>query len=106
MKKNLRDIFLSCILTMAVTDYIWIEFLDNVWVVAEISPEDEKVEKIKEVEKKESRFDHQPERLYPESGLSIGLFSNYQKTGNSFKASLKGNTPKLYILNSQIRIPS
>ncbi|MEP3390453.1 MAG: hypothetical protein ABJO02_19835 [Reichenbachiella sp.] len=113
MKSKYFHIILSLLLTIAVTDYIWIELFEDHKVVAELEIEKEKEKELEEElrEKTNSETKH--------SFLDVNWFyssnsalskapsnSNFFKHGNSFCPLVFSNPPKLYILHGQLRLHS
>lgn len=105
MKKSLFYIILSFILTLAVTDYVWIELLREEHVVAEIETETEVEEDFRE---ESSSVDKQqlPHVFYTSD--YIFLFNNYLVAYTSdfkgLRSVVKCNRTKLFILHHQLRV--
>lgn len=105
MKKSLFYIILSFILTLAVTEYVWIELLREEHVVAEIETETEVEEDLKE---ESSSVDKQqlPHVFYTSD--YIFSYNNYLVAYTSdfkdLRSVVKCNRTKLFILHHQLRV--
>ncbi|MEO9966631.1 MAG: hypothetical protein ABJF11_12615 [Reichenbachiella sp.] len=106
MKIRWFHIFLSLLLTLAVNDYIWIELLEDEYIVLEVEKEEK--EELRE-ELRESKSDEFDNFSYHSSVSSYSfIFQNIAsgivKHGNSFRPIIKSNDPSLYILFCQLRL--
>lgn len=99
LKRNTWLILLSLILTVAVSDYIWVELLGSDQIVAELETEKEKEseEELREAESKENRHTYQNCNFLHLIGNlpSINTHSGFIKSGNSFKQHSENLKPKL-----------
>lgn len=109
MKSKYFHIVLSLLLTLAVSDYIWIELFEDQQIIAELETEKEKELEEEFREKNNSETKHNfsdvswfvsTDSFSPQS-LSRG---NFFKHGNSFCLLGSSNPPKLFILFSQLRL--
>lgn len=109
MPYKTHHIILSILLTAAVTDYVWIEFLKkDKSIVIELEAEKEAgEEEIKEVQRIDTKEESFGLVYYCNQFLEptvVKRFSGFIKIGNSFLLLTKGSYPKFYILYSSLRI--
>lgn len=105
MQKGLFYIILSFILTLAVTEYVWIELLREEQVVAELETEKEFEEDLRE-ESLSSEKQKQPHFFSSQSqSFSFIICFNFSAVGpNPLRSLVKCNSPKLFILHQQLRV--
>ncbi|MBV6643335.1 MAG: hypothetical protein KI791_21625 [Cyclobacteriaceae bacterium] len=106
MKKHLGYIILSLILTLAVTDYIWVELLSHDDQVS-IELETESKEAVGESESSETRhdtFDDYWSPTFNDSSYQT-LFSGVFRFGNTYRPLAEDNNPKFIIRYCQLRLP-
>lgn len=109
MKKNLLPLFLSLVLALAVTDYIWIDWVQEDEVVAELlesQEEESKEEKLREGASAEEKKAHQS--LLSLHGTNdhfhVQLNAGFIKVGHGFQPLSKKNKPGLYLLHGQLKL--
>ncbi|QSE98208.1 hypothetical protein [Fulvivirga lutea] len=109
MKKNIFHIILSLLLTLAVTDYIWYDLLQDDKLAIELETEskektgEESIED-KLTESKEVDSDNHWPLHHASFSEKFSLHSGLVKRGNSFSPLSKFDSPKLFLLNCQLRI--
>ncbi len=108
MRNKLLNIFLSIFLTLAVTDYIWVEIFHKQQVVAEVETEKEQET---EEEFREGRTSEKKQDSLDSNGLvqeynyqSQNISTGFVKHGNSYRPLAKRNNPKIFILHQQLRL--
>ena len=109
MKHSHIHIILALVLTIAVTDYVWLNLLEENQIVAEL--ESEKENKSEEESLRESRTlegqshwfsgEHTP---YSFDFSIQSLFTGFVKHGSSFLHLSKRGAPRLFLLHCQIKI--
>lgn len=109
LNKKCFHIILSLLLTVAVSDYVWIELFEDERIVAELE-----IEKEKELEEefKEKDSSHIKHTFIDanwfiasnSSSIQIPSISSFFKHGNSFCPLVSNTSPKLFILFSQLRL--
>lgn len=105
MRKTLFHIVLSSLLALAVTDYIWLAFVDEDVVFTELTYEKEKEQESEEEKLKEAEHSLKKELLLIGLYLAtqdllklhIGPESGYFKNGNSYAPNSKSNKPPKYL---------
>lgn len=105
MKKSIFHIFLTFILTFAVTEYVWIELLGNDQIVAEIETEKETEEEVREGRSTDSKpdlFDN--DFTSTESYLVKHPLKSITSQGELLRSIVKRNSPKLFLLHGQLRL--
>jgi hypothetical protein len=108
MKRNFFFLTLSVLLTIAVTDFIWIQVFDDERTAIEIETEAEsKIENsVKEKEALDLEFEFSRGNfVHTQNSNSFNNFSSgFLKHGNSFFSERKSNFPRLFILHCQMRL--
>lgn len=105
MKKGLFYIILSFILTLAVTEYLWIELLREEQVVAELASEKELEEDFYEEYSPGGKFQFTDSYFSPGQSLSFKNHSGVFAVGSDiFRRVVKHRRPKLFILHQQLRV--
>lgn len=105
MKKGIIHLLLSLILSFAVTDFIWVELIQDEDIVAEIETKEQK-EEVREFETPESKHELDDDQDYtlPQYHNLISTATGFVKRGNSFIPLDQSNGLKRYILYHQLRI--
>ncbi len=106
MKKHVGYIILSLILTLAVTDYIWVDLLSHTdQVSVELEPESK--EAVGESESFETKHDSLGAYWSPtfKDFSYQTLYSGVFKFGNTFRPLTEDNDPKFIIRYCQLRLP-
>ena len=109
MKKNFLHIILSLLLTIAVRDYIWYEFLgdDSIAIELETEKQEESKEELRENRSSESRHEFLDGNWIPnpQSFSFQTLASGIISRGNSYHPLATSQGEELVILYCQLRLP-
>lgn len=108
MRKNLFHLLLVAVLTLGVTDYLWIEIFQDEQIVAEFETDkkketEESVQELREFESKEdftSNFNSPTFHLFVCNAISHG----FVKHGSCFIPCSKLRPNKIFILFHRLRI--
>lgn len=106
MRKHLGHIILSLILTLAVTDYIWVVLLtqdDQVSIEIETESK-EAVGESETSEKKHDSFDDYWSPTFNDFSYQT-LYSGVFRFGNTYRPLAEDNNPKFIIRYCQLRLP-
>lgn len=108
MKRNFFFLILSVLLTIAVTDFIWIQVFEDERTAIEIETEVEsKIEtSVKEKEALDLQFEFSSGNFNTtQNDFTFSNFSSgFLKHGNSLFSERKSNSPRLFILHCQMRL--
>lgn len=106
MNRSILKIMISLLLTLAVSDYVWIEILEEQHIVAEI--ETEKESQFEEKEERLSESKHLPSFCsslqFQPNQLLLQAKAKLVKHGNSFDFQPDSDEVRLFILFRQLRI--
>ncbi|MEQ8239112.1 MAG: hypothetical protein RIA69_07850 [Cyclobacteriaceae bacterium] len=110
MNRSIFHIVIALFLTLAVTDDIWINLLqdDPVRLIAELESEQDAEEKEELREGRSSETKHDTIEGDPFSGSSLlplhNSYTGFVKHGNSYTPISGRTNPKLFILHRQLLI--
>lgn len=108
MKRNFLFLILSALLTIAVTDFIWIQVFEDERTAIEIETEAEsKIENsVKEKEALDIEFKFSGGNfIHTTNTFTFNNFSSgFLKHGNSLFFERKSKSPRLFILHCQMRL--
>jgi hypothetical protein len=107
MRRNISHILLSLVLTLAVSDYIWVEIFEDQHLVVELETEKEPIEESLRADKADS------ESLQFVNLRCCEIFNSFEnqtissgflKHGNSFSQQYLSSPPKLFIRHHQLQL--
>ncbi len=108
MRKNLFHLILVAVLTLGVTDYLWIEIFQDEQIVAEFETEKKKEteESLEEYRKVETKQDFRSDFNSPSfnSFVCNTISHGFVKHGSCFIPSSKLRPNKIFILFHRLRI--
>tara|TARA_B100000497_G_C7507240_1_gene309240 strand:+ start:170 stop:496 length:327 start_codon:yes stop_codon:yes gene_type:complete len=106
VKRNIFRLLLVSLLTIGVTDYLWLEIFQDQQIVADLEKEKEKEESVEEFRFQESKHDSSLTTSYSSAFsnfLDHSKFSGFVKHGAGF-FPLKLHKYKIFLLLHQLRI--
>lgn len=107
MRRGLSHLILSLVLTLAVSDYIWVEIFEDYHFVVEIESEKESIEESLRSDKAEGESLQFVSLSCCEIFSSLdnrSIFSGFIKHGNSFSQQYLSSPPKLFIRHHQLQL--
>ena len=108
MKKNFSHIVLAVLLSFAVTDYIWIDYLQDDHSHFQLDFDKDGEEKVEEGEKSETGEEKLhlffPAGIATSDELHLTRNSGFYKVGNSFISATHRLNPQRYILYQQLKL--